>query len=198
MSEQNDLFPVFIKLSQVETLVVGGGKVGLEKVGALLGNDPLARVLIVAKEASGELRSFIKDYPWVILEERPFRVEDLDGKHLVICATGDPYVNSVIRSAASERSLLLNVADTPDLCDFYLSSIVQKGSLKIAISTNGKSPTLAKRLKELFSDLFPDELEDVLEQLHSLRTRMKGDLPAKIRKLNEITKSLLDEDHPAE
>jgi siroheme synthase-like protein len=87
--------------------------------------------------------------------------------------------------------MLLNIADTPGLCDFYLSSIVQKGDLKIAISTNGKSPTLAKRLKEVFSELFPDELDEVLLNLHTLRDRMKGNLPEKIRKLNELTKGLL-------
>jgi siroheme synthase-like protein len=185
----NDLFPIFIKLSQVETLVVGGGKVGLEKVGALLGNDPGARILIVAMEACPELKALATGS--VRLEERTFRMEDLEGKHLVICATGDPALNEAIRVATRERNMLLNIADTPGLCDFYLSSIVQKGDLKIAISTNGKSPTLAKRLKEVFSELFPDELDEVLLNLHTLRDRMKGNLPEKIRKLNELTKGLL-------
>lgn len=192
MSETNDLFPLFVKLNQVETLLVGGGKVGLEKAGALLANDPSARLTIVAREASQELKDFIHPYPRVRLEERSFRLEDLEGKHLVICATGDPALNESIRTVTRERRLLLNIADTPELCDFYLSSVVRKGNLKIAISTNGKSPTLAKRLRELFSEIFPDETDDLLLHLNALRDRMKGDLPEKIRQLDKLTRVLLE------
>jgi siroheme synthase-like protein len=192
MNGGNDLFPIFIKLNQVNTLVVGGGNVGLEKITALLSNDPLARVLIVAKEASAALKAYISGFPQVLLEERPFEPSDLNNKHLVICATGEPALNDNIRSIATAHHLLLNIADTPALCDFYLSSIVRKGDLKMAISTNGKSPTLAKRLKEVFTDVLPDELEEVLLQLNDLRSKMKGDLPEKIRKLNDITKILLE------
>ena len=194
MSEGNDLFPLFVKLNQVDTLVVGGGKVGLEKVGALLGNDPRARLTIVAREASIELKAFLRDFPQVRLEERSFRVEDLEGKHLVICATGNPALNELIKGEAGKRHLLLNIADTPDLCDFYLSAVVRKGNLKIAISTNGKSPTLAKRLRELFAEVFPDETDDLLMHLNALRNRMKGDLPEKIRRLDKLTRQLLEED----
>jgi siroheme synthase-like protein len=194
MSDGNDLFPLFVKLDQVNTLVVGGGKVGLEKVTALLRNDPSARLTIVAREVSADLRVYVSPFSQVHVEERDFRIEDLEDRHLVICATGNPDLNTLIRAACQHRNLLLNIADTPDLCDFYLSSIIRKGDLKIAISTNGKSPTLAKRLRELFDEVFPEEMEDVLLQLSALRSRMKGDLPDKIRRLNKITKMLL-EDH---
>jgi precorrin-2 dehydrogenase / sirohydrochlorin ferrochelatase len=193
MSERNALFPIFIKLSQVDTLVVGGGNVGLEKLGALMGSDPSARVLVVAEKASEGVKAFIKDFPYVTLAERAFELTDLEGKQLVICATGNPDLNETIRGETEKRRILLNIADTPDLCDFYLSSVVTKGNLKIAISTNGKSPTLAKRLKELLSEALPEEVDEVLLHLSALRNRMKGDLPEKIRKLNEITKSLLDD-----
>jgi precorrin-2 dehydrogenase/sirohydrochlorin ferrochelatase len=190
MSERNDLFPIFIKLSQVDTLVVGGGNVGLEKLGALLGSDPSAHILVVAREATEALKAFILDFPRVKLEERPFELADLENRQLVVCATGDPVLNETIREATRERRILLNIADTPDLCDFYLSSTVTKGNLKIAISTNGKSPTLAKRLKEIFADALPEEVDEVLLHLSTLRNRMKGDLPEKIRKLNDITRGL--------
>jgi siroheme synthase-like protein len=83
------------------------------------------------------------------------------------------------------------VADTPELCDFYLGSIVQKGNIKIAISTNGKSPTIAKRLKEVFEDMIPAEMEDVLDHLQTIRNRMKLNFQQKVRRLNEITKELV-------
>src|SRR5580692_6031388 len=169
MSQGNQLFPIFIKLNQTNTLVVGGGKVGLEKVTALLSNDPGSRVWIVAREVLPELREYIKPFREVRLSERPFLLNDLNDKHLVICATGDPALNENIRDACHQRRLLLNIADTPGLCDFYLSSVVKKGDLKIGISTNGKSPTVAKRLRELFEEVFPEEIEDVLLQINALR-----------------------------
>ena len=82
------------------------------------------------------------------------------------------------------------MADTPNLCDFYLGSIVKKGDLKIGISTNGKSPTLAKRLKAFLNDIIPDQIQESLDNLESYRKKIKGDFEEKIRKLNEITKDL--------
>ncbi|HTJ14403.1 MAG TPA: bifunctional precorrin-2 dehydrogenase/sirohydrochlorin ferrochelatase [Dinghuibacter sp.] len=188
----NNLFPIFVKLDQVGTLLVGGGKVGLEKANAVLANDPSARLTVVASAVSPDLQALLAAHPQVSVFERPFAPEDLDGKQLVICATGDATVNEVIRGECRRRGILLNVADTPDLCDFYLSSVVRKGNLKIAISTNGKSPTMAKRLRELFSEIFPDETDDLLLRLNALRDRMKGDLPEKIRQLDNLTRSLLE------
>jgi siroheme synthase-like protein len=83
------------------------------------------------------------------------------------------------------------VADTPALCDFYLGSIVQKGDLKIAISTNGKSPTLAKRIRAFLEDVIPADIQTSLEQLESLRKQLKGDFQEKIKQLNEITKNVV-------
>ena len=89
---------------------------------------------------------------------------------------------------------MVNVADTPELCDFYLGSIVKKGNLKIAISTNGKSPTIARRLKEIFSESLPDQLDDVLDNMHIIRAKLNGDLSARINKLNDITRILAARD----
>ena len=89
-----------------------------------------------------------------------------------------------------EKKLLLNVADTPELCDFYLGSIVQKGNLKIAISTNGKSPTIAKRVKEQINELVPDEIESVLQNMQIIRNGIKGDFAEKVKQLNELTQVL--------
>jgi uncharacterized protein len=92
---------------------------------------------------------------------------------------------------AKEKGKLINVADKPDLCDFYLSSVVQKGNLKIAISTNGKSPTAAKRLKEVMQEVLPHELNDVINNLNKIRNSLNGNFEYKVKKLNEITKVLV-------
>lgn len=190
--EKNTLFPVFFKIEQLQTLVVGGGKVGLEKLSALLTNAPKAPVTLVAGNIHAEITALAAAHSGVTLLERSFDLQDLDGKDLAIIATDDPQTNKRIRNAAKARRILVNVADTPELCDFYLSSIVQKGNIKIAISTNGKSPTIAKRFRELLTELIPDEMEDILSNLVKIRKRLKGDFSEKVRELNKITSVLVN------
>ncbi len=188
--DSNTLFPVFLKLEQMNVLVVGGGNVGLEKLKALLGNSPATRVTLVGREIRHDLRQFAAGFPQVQLHEKTFEPTDLDGKNLVICATDDPALHRRIRQLAQERNLLVNVADTPAECDFYLGSIVQKGHLKVAISTNGKSPTVAKRLKETLQEALPTELGDLLQHMPAIREKLGGDFSEKVRRLNVLTASL--------
>ncbi|MGX5817616.1 precorrin-2 dehydrogenase/sirohydrochlorin ferrochelatase family protein [Chitinophaga lutea] len=190
--EANHLFPVFFKLDQLRVLVVGGGNVGTEKVQAILQNCPGAHVTVVATWFLPELEAYTEGFPNVTLVQKPFSCGDLFGKDLVIAATADKELNGCIWEKAKAAKVLINVADTPSLCDFYLGSVVQKGNLKIAISTNGKSPTIAKRLREVLQEAIPDSLENVLHQLHSIRERLKGDFSEKVRKLNELTSVLVN------
>jgi len=100
-------------------------------------------------------------------------------------------LNHKIYQAAKEKQILINVADTPDLCDFYLGSIVTKGDLKIAISTNGKSPTLSKRLREFFEEILPENINELIVHLHDYRNTLKGSFEEKVQRLNDITKDFL-------
>ena len=102
-------------------------------------------------------------------------------------ATDQPVLNEAIRKLARNRRILINVADKPELCDFYLGSIVKKGDLKLGISTNGKSPTVAKRLKEVLQENIPDELDHTLQHINKLRTTLNGDFAFKVRELNKAT-----------
>jgi len=187
----NELFPIFLKLDRLNTLVVGGGNVALEKVSALLRNSPKARITMVAPMFRTETLDYLNDFPHVEICERGFELMDLEGRDLVICATDNRLLHEEIKEVCKERHLLCNVADTPDLCDFYLGSIVQKGDLKIAISTNGKSPTLAKRFRAFLEDVIPDEIQEGLEGMEAVRKTLKGDFQAKIKALNELTKNLV-------
>jgi uncharacterized protein len=189
---KNKLYPIFLKLEQLHTLLVGAGNVGLEKLQSLLSNAPEARITIVAPLVKKEVKEFISDYPNCLLEERTFEVEDLEGKDIVVLATDDKGLHYQVKTLAREKGLLVNVADTPDLCDFYLSSIVQKGQLKIAISTNGKSPTAAKRIKEILNNTLPDELDEVIENLHQVRSQLTGNFEYKVKRMNEITRTLVE------
>jgi precorrin-2 dehydrogenase/sirohydrochlorin ferrochelatase len=189
--EQNHLFPVFLKLEELHTLLVGGGNVGHEKLTALLSSSPAARVTVVAGMIGAPLKALASSHPRVKLVMRNFRRTDLSGKDLVILATDNPELHHRIRKEASKQKVLLNVADTPELCDFYLGSVVTKGNLRIGISTNGKSPTIAKRMREFFQEALPDDTETLFENMQRIRERIKGDFNEKVKILNEITTSWL-------
>ncbi len=189
--EGNLLFPVFLKLEELNLLIVGGGNVGHEKLSAVLRNSPAAPVTLVSREINQEVRDLAGQYPNVELIERSFANEDLNGRDIVIAATDDKALHERIRAEAKVRKVLINVADTPALCDFYLGSVVKKGDLKIAISTNGKSPTLAKRMREFLEASLPDSTQELLDNLSSIRARIEGDFQAKLKALNEVTSGFL-------
>jgi len=189
----NELFPIFLKLQNFHTLLVGAGNVGLEKLSALLQNSPQANVSVVATEINPDFEHFAAGYSNVVVERRAFRDDDIEGVSLIILATDNFKLHSYVFELAKERGILINVADTPDLCDLYLGSIVRKGNLKIAISTNGKSPTLAKRLKEVLNDALPEEIDKSLDNLQSIRDSLKGDFSYKVKKMNEITSGLVED-----
>jgi siroheme synthase-like protein len=189
--ERNNLFPVFLKLEELETLIVGGGNVGLEKLNALLKSSPSAKVTLVSIKIHDDIRALAIQAKNIKLIEREFRARDLHNKDVAILATDDQNLHKRIRGLARKRRLLVNVADTPGLCDFYLGSVVTKGNVKIGISTNGKSPTIAKRMREFFEEAIPDNTNDLLENMQHIRDKIKGDFKHKVEMLNEITASWL-------
>ena len=190
LSERNELFPIFLKLKQLRLLVVGGGYVGMEKLQAVVSNSPSAVITVVATQISDEIKEFAKAYSTITLVEKPYHISDLDNKDLAIAAINDPIVSREVAIDAKSKGILVNAADKPELCDFYLGSVVQKGNLKIAISTNGKSPTIAKRLKEVLNETLPDEIDTLLNRMQTIRNKMSGDFTEKVKQLNELTKTL--------
>lgn len=191
MVERNNLFPVFLKLESLQTLIVGGGHVGLEKLTAVLKNSPAANITLVARHVQDSTHELVKKYPQVKLMERNFKLWDLWDKDLVLLATDNRQLHESIRNFARSRRILINVADTPDLCDFYLGSVVTKGNLKIGVSTNGKSPTISKRIREYLEEALPEDTNDLLDNMQKIRDRIKGDFNQKVKVLNDITASWL-------
>jgi len=189
----NPLFPVFLKLNQLHTVLIGAGNIGLEKLGAILQNSPQAKVTVIALTIIPAFEALAAEYEGVNIIQKSFSDTDLEDADIVVAATNNPELNDFIRQSARQRRLLVNIADKPDLCDFYLGSIVQKGDLKIAISTNGKSPTIAKRLKEVLNEALPDELNTTLQQMSKLRDTLSGDFAGKVKTLNEITSVLVSD-----
>ncbi|EQB91626.1 ABC transporter permease [Elizabethkingia anophelis 502] len=176
-------------------LIIGGGKVALEKLDSVLNNAPQTSVKLVAKEIIPEVKALQEEYKNLVLEQRAYTYADFDAADLVIAAVNDLVVAEQIRNDAHVKGVLVNIADKPELCDFYLGSIVRKGELKIAISTNGKSPTIAKRLREILTETIPDEIDEVLDNMQNIRQQLKGDFEYKIQELNRLTTEYLSKEN---
>jgi siroheme synthase-like protein len=191
--ERNELYPVFLKLHALRTLIVGAGAVGEEKLSFMLKSSPRAQVTVVATWVAPEVQEILDTLPnhHVTIKIKPFEDSDIDGHDLVVAATNMRELNHQVQKAAKERGKLVNVADTPDLCDFYLGSVVTRGPLKIAISTNGQSPTFAKRFRQVLEDTLPEEVDQLLGQLNEYRNRLTGDFAEKVKQLNDLTAVLL-------
>ena len=163
----------------------------MEKLNAVLANSPKTIIRLVSIEISEEIRQLATQHPTITLLQKEYHISDLDESDIIIAAVGNIETATQISNDAHQKNKLINVADKPELCDFYLGSIVQKGSLKIAISTNGKSPTIAKRLKEVINSMIPHEMENVLDNMQTLRQGIDGDFEEKVKQLNELTEVLV-------
>jgi len=189
---RNELYPIFLKASQLNILIVGGGKVALEKLTFLLKSSPNANVLVLSVEFDKAIIELSKTKTFTQVKA-PYSKLALKNKQIVIAATNNKVVNKQIYNDAKAKNVLINVADTPDLCDFYLGSIVTKGALKMAISTNGTSPTLAKRLRQLFEEILPDEIAELTQNLSTYRRKWKPDFKEKVSHINRLTKKLINQ-----
>jgi len=186
----NQLYPVFLRLDKLQILVVGGGAVAEEKLRFLHKSSPNALVTIIAKEFRDDVLAIANQLNAKIYS-RSFEVDDVKPFDIIIVATNDKDLNQAIWQAAKESNKLINVADTPELCDFYMGGIVTRGDLKIAISTNGKSPTLAKRIREFLEDVLPENTDELIQNLHTFRNQIKASFEDKVKTLNALTVSLI-------
>ncbi len=160
------LLPIFLKLDGRPGLLVGAGNVALEKVGSLLKTG--LRLRVVAPDAKPEIRQLAAEgkLEWM---QRPFALSDLDGNFVVITATDSAEVNAAVYQGALERNILCNSVDDIPNCDFYFGSVVSRGDLQVAISTAGKSPALAQRLRREIDEQLPQDLGVWLKNLGHLR-----------------------------
>lgn len=191
MEERNNLYPIFLKVSQLNFLIVGGGNVGLEKLSFLLKSSPNAKVEVVAPVFLPELVTLAARHD-IKLTKRKYESNDLENRHLIIACTDDLAVNKQVSEEAKAKNILVNVADTPELCDFYLGGVVTKGHVKIAISTNGKSPTTAKRIRQFLEEVIPEDINELVQNLNEFRKSIKGDFEQKVSIMNEMTKEFIE------
>jgi precorrin-2 dehydrogenase / sirohydrochlorin ferrochelatase len=162
------LFPMFLKLAGRPCLVVGAGRVAESKIQGLLAAG--AAVCAVGPRATRQIRKWAHEgkLSWVT---RNFDPGDLDGVLLVV-ASAPPEINNLVFWHARRRGVLCNVVDDPQRCDFYYPAIMRRGDLQIAISTGGKSPALAQRLRKQLERQFGAEYEAWVEQLGNKRQKL--------------------------
>jgi len=189
-ASRNELYPVFLKASQLNFLIVGGGNVALEKLSFLLKSSPNVNVELVAENFDAALVKLAEKHS-VPLRVKTYSAKDVLGRQIVIAATNNEIVNQQIVLDAKLENCLVNVADSPALCDFYLGGVVTRGDLKIAISTNGKSPTVAKRMRQFFETVIPDNSDELINNLNTYRASISGDFKRKVDLLNIATKELI-------
>ena len=160
------LFPAFLKLEGRRVVVIGGGTLASSKIPGLLEAKGLVRV--ISPEINDELVGLIRlqQIEW---QKKLFSADDLEGSFLVVAATSIRDVNAAVYAEAERRGILCNAVDDVENCHFYYGAIVQRGDLQIAISTNGKSPALAQRLRKEFEYQFGPEYAAWLEWLGAAR-----------------------------
>jgi len=162
-------YPILLDIQGRRCLVVGGGRVGTRKVETLLKCG--ARVTVVCIEATESIKSLFHEGR-ITLHLRTYQPSDLEGIFLVIGATNNETLNQQLSADAEERHLLCNIADRPAACNFILPSIVQQGDLVLAISTSGKSPAFAKKLRQDLEGQFDDAYAIFLDLMGAIRKRL--------------------------
>jgi siroheme synthase-like protein len=179
------LFPIFVKLEGRLVVVVGGGAIAEQKIPAVLSAG--ARVRLIAPLVTAQIAEWVR-FGKIDWQPKEFETNDLKGALLVVAATSAAGVNAAVFQAAEERGILCNAADDIEHCHFYYGAVVQRGDLQIAISTNGKSPALAQRLRKEFEETFGPEYEVWLQWLGAARDALRASGPS-----SEAGKKLLHE-----
>lgn len=182
------LYPVFLKLEHKKCLVVGGGAVAERKIAALVHCG--AQVMVVSPSLTLALQKMV-DSGDIAYRQGLYQAKDLDQAYLVISATNDLQLNSTIAADCNRRNMLVNVVDDPHRCSFFVPSVIERGALKIAISTGGKSPQLAKTIREDLEREIGSQFEEFVEFIGELREKIIAEVDEP-RLRNEILKGLVD------
>jgi len=162
---------MFVKLEGRSVVVVGGGEIATSKIDGLL--QAGARIRIVSPALNATLALLVRENK-IDWSEKEFEARDLEDAFLAVAATALPSVNQAVYRVAESLGILCNAVDDIENCHFYYGAVVQRGDLQIAISTNGKSPALAQRLRKELEAQFGPEYENWLEWLGAAREVLRA------------------------
>lgn len=181
-------YPLLLNLNNKNCLVVGAGDVAFRKIKLLL--KCKANITVVAKKTNSDIRKLSRQKK-IKLYERSFKKKDLWNAFLVICATNDKKINYKISSLAKEKNILINVVDSPELCNFIVPSTFTRGDLSISISTQGSSPGLSKKIRTELEKIFSKSYKDIINELGRLRKHIIKNIK-KNKEKNKIWKEIFN------
>jgi precorrin-2 dehydrogenase/sirohydrochlorin ferrochelatase len=189
-----ELYPVFLKIKEKRCLVVGGGSVAERKVRTLI--DYGASVTLISPELTSGLKKLVEQGK-IILINRDYLKGDLDGFFLAVAATSEPEVNRKIYNEAEDSGILINSVDDPDNCNFFVPSSIRRGDLQLSISTSGKAPYFAKKLRKFLEKIFYNDLGQDIEKLSMIRLKIieetGDDEDLKKKKFEQILKPEIED-----
>src|SRR5947209_3958597 len=167
-------YPIYIDIEERNVVIIGGGNVCARKAETMMKYG--ARVTVVSPEFTDEIEQWARE-GCLAIKRKPYESADIDGANIVIASTDDQPVNEQIAADCRARRIPVNVVDVTPLCEFIVPAIIEKGSIQIAVSTGGKSPALARTLKEDLQRIVGTEYAEVNDALGSLRDSAKRVLP---------------------
>ena len=167
-------YPIFLDVEDRGVTIIGGGNVCARKAETMLRYG--ARVTVVSPKFTDEIEKWAREGA-IAIKRKAYDASDLEGASIVIASTDDQRVNEQIAADCRARKIPVNVVDVTPLCEFIVPAIVENGSVQIAISTGGKSPALARTLKEDLYRMVGTEYAEVNDALGSLRENAKKVLP---------------------
>ena len=177
MNKKYPYYPIFLDIENRNVVIIGGGNVCARKAETMMNYG--ARVTIVSPEFTDEIERWAHDGQ-LQLRRKKYDESDLEGANVVIASTDDESINTKIAADSRRRRIPVNVVDVTHLCEFIVPAIIEKGSVQIAVSTGGKSPALARTLKEDLHRLIGPEYDEVNQLLGSLRDGAKKVLPTDV------------------
>lgn len=184
-------FPFCVDVVKLHGVIIGGGKVALEKVERLLSFD--ARLTLVALKVCDEIKALGDE---ITIIEKTYESSDLLTADYVIAATDDEELNKKIYDDARQKKLLTNVVDVPDLCDFIFPSVLKRGKLVVGVTSSGAGPQVAIRLRKEIEKIVPDDIEEILDILAKERIRAKEEIKDSVERrkyLIDLSNRLLNE-----
>ena len=167
-------YPIYLDIENRDVVIIGGGNVCARKAETMMKYG--ARVTVVSPEFTDEIEGWARE-GCLALRRKLYDESDLDGANIVIASTDVQSINEQIAADCRRRRIPVNVVDVTPLCEFIVPAILEKGSVTVAISTGGKSPALARTLKEDLSRTIGPEYPEVNDLLGTLRENAKAVLP---------------------
>lgn len=169
-------FPFYVDIKGKNCLVVGGGKIALQKIQVLISFEVFIKVIspYISKEIL-DIKDYVSDEKMLLLN-RNFQESDIDGCLFVVAATDDSAMNAQIAKLCRDRNILVNVVDLKEECSFIFPAVIKKKDLVIAVSSSGTSPALTvktkKKIEMAIPDFYPDLLETLGEKRNMIRARI--------------------------